>query len=359
MALTHPATLWLTAGTALFCGIYFRPRVVIGLIPLIISMGMFSIWIVHDYQFTKTPFGVSPYAFLESTPGPDGAWMRQANPDLSKINPLALRKHALEESKNQFNLLYILLGGVIVAPLFFASLLHRFKRTETADFKWAILLLWIFAFAGSAMLGIDGKTVSSNQFHILFGPLMSLYGAAFVLILWTRLNSQSRILRTLFLSGLFVLTGFPALLGFSASGVRINFPPYLPGVMQLFSTWTNPEEIICSDMPWAIAWYADRKALLLPSKIKEFDNYYDYELLGSPIVGLYLSPISRDANFTSSILSGEYQNWGALMLGGPWAVPDFPLKVPLSLAENQCVYFSDRVRWNQEAEKPPDEQKAK
>ena len=33
MALTHPATLWLTAGTALFCGIYFRPRVVIGLIP--------------------------------------------------------------------------------------------------------------------------------------------------------------------------------------------------------------------------------------------------------------------------------------------------------------------------------------
>jgi hypothetical protein len=81
-------------------------------------------------------------------------------------------------------------------------------------------------------------------------------------------------------------------------------------------------------------------------------------LLGSPIVGLYLSPISRDANFTSSILSGEYQDWGALMLGGPRAVPDFPLKVPLSLAENQCVYFSDRVRWNQEAEKP-DEQKAK
>ena len=139
--------------------------------------------------------------------------MRKANPDLSEINPLAIRKHALEELKNQFGLLYILLGGVIVAPLFFVSLLHRFKRTETADFKWAILLLWIFAFAGSAVLGIDGKTVGSNQFHILFGPLMALYGAAFVLVLWSRLNPQSRILRTLFLGGLFVLTGFPALLG--------------------------------------------------------------------------------------------------------------------------------------------------
>jgi hypothetical protein len=41
MALTHPATLWLTVGTALFCGIYFRPRVVIGLIPLIICLGIF------------------------------------------------------------------------------------------------------------------------------------------------------------------------------------------------------------------------------------------------------------------------------------------------------------------------------
>ena len=47
------------------------------------------------------------------------------------------------------------------------------------------------------------------------------------------------------------------------------------------------------------------------------------------------------------------------MLGGPQAVPDFPLKVPLMLAGNQCVYFSDRVRWNQAAGKPPDEQTAK
>jgi hypothetical protein len=128
--------------------------------------------------------------------------------------------------------------------------------------------------------------------------------------------------------------------------------------MQLISNWTNPEEIICSDMPWAIAWYADRRALLLPAKVKEFNNYYDYQTLGGPIVGLYLSPISRDAGFGSSILSGEYKDWAALMLGGPRAVPDFPLKVPLGLAENQCLYLSDRVRWNQVAEKPPDEQKA-
>jgi hypothetical protein len=359
MALTHPATLWLTAGTALFCGIYFRPRVVIGLIPVIICLAIFSIWIIRDYQLTKTPFGVSPYAFLENLSGPNGAWMRQANPDLSEINPLAIRKHALEELKNQVGLLYILLGGVIVAPLFFVSLLHSFKRTETADFKWAILLLWIFAFAGSAVLGIDGKTIGSNQFHILFGPLMALYGAAFVLVLWSRLNLQTRILRTLFLGGLFVLTGFPALLGFSAGGVRVNFPPYLPGLMQLFSNWTNPEEIICSDMPWAVAWYADRKALLLPTKVKEFNNYYDYQSLGGPIVGLYLSPISRDASLVSGILSGEYKDWAPLMLGGPRALPNFPLQVPLALAENRCLYFSDRVRWNQPDEKPPDEQKAK
>jgi hypothetical protein len=354
MSLTHPAALWLTAGTALFCGSYFQPRVLLGLIPTVICLSIFSIWVVRDYQVAKTPFGVSPYALLEKLPGQDGAWMRQGEPDLSAINPLAIRKHAMEEVKNQFGSLYLLLGGVVVAPLFFVSLLHRFKRTETADFRWAILLLWIFAFAGSAVLGIDGKTVDPNQFHVLFGPLMTLYGVGFALVLWTRLNLQTRFFRTLFLGGLFVLTGFPALLGFSSGGSRINFPPYLPGFMQLFTGWTNPKEIICSDMPWAVAWYADRKALLLPAKVKDFNNFYDYQSLGGPIVGLYLTPISRDAPFASDIIAGEYKDWAALVLGGPQAVPSFPLRIPLGLAQNQCLYLSDRIRWSQQAEKPAD-----
>jgi hypothetical protein len=359
MTLTHPGALWLTAGTALFCGSYFRPRVLLGLIPTIICLGIFSIWIIRDYQVAKTPFGVSPYAFLEKLPGQEGAWMRQGQPDLSAINPLAIRKHAIDEVKNQFGSLYLLLGGVVVAPLFFVSLLHGFKRTETADFRWAILLLWLFAFAGSAVLGVDGKTVDANQFHLLFGPLMTLYGVAFVLVLWNRLNLQTRFLRTLFLGGLFVLTGFPALLGFSAGGIRINFPPYLPSFMQMFTSWTNPEEIICSDMPWAVAWYADRKALLLPAKIRDFDNYYDYQSLGGSIVGLYFTPISRDAPFASDIIAGEYRDWAALVVGGPQAVQSFPLRVPLALAQNQCLYLSDRIRWSQEAEKPADAQKGK
>jgi hypothetical protein len=359
MALTHPAALWVTAGTALFCGSYFRPRVLLGLIPAVICLSIFSIWIIRDYHVAKTPFGVSPYAFLEKLPGQDGAWMRQGEPDLSAINPLAIRKHAMDEVKNQFGSLYLLLGGVVVTPLFFVSLLHGFKRTETADFRWAILLLWAFAFTGSAVLGIDGKTVDANQFHVLFGPLMALYGVAFALVLWNRLNLQTRFLRTLFLGGLFVLTGFPALLGFSVGGIRINFPPYLPAFMQLFTSWTNPQEIICSDMPWAVAWYADRKALLLPAKVKDFNNFYDYQSLGGPIVGLYLTPISRDAPFVSDIIAGEYKDWAALMLGGPQAVQSFPLRIPLALAQNQCLYLSDRIRWSQEAEKPADANKGK
>jgi hypothetical protein len=61
------------------------------------------------------------------------------------------------------------------------------------------------------------------------------------------------------------------------------------------------------------------------------------------------------------ILSIEQGNkdWATLMVGGPQAVQTFPLKMPLSMAENQCLYFSDRVRWNQAANKPSDEQKAK
>jgi hypothetical protein len=69
--------------------------------------------------------------------------------------------------------------------------------------------------------------------------------------------------------------------------------------MQLFTSWTKPNEIIASDMPWAVAWYSDRKSLWLPAKLETLTEFYNLHTLGAPIAGIYLTPVSRDLEYAS------------------------------------------------------------
>jgi hypothetical protein len=156
---------------------------------------------------------------------------------------------------------------------------------------------------------------------------------------------ESTILRTLFLTLLLFITGLPSLFGFLPGNSPIQFPPYLPQFMQLFASWTKPNEIIASDMPWAVAWYSDRRSLWLPAKLKTLTEYYDLQTLGAPIAGIYLAPVSRDLGFASQISNGEYKDWLPLILPDSKALEHFPLRHVVGVANVQCLFFSDRPRW--------------
>jgi hypothetical protein len=345
MALTHPLTLWISAVVSVFCAFYFRGGVPRFLVPVIICLAMFSIWIVRDFQVTRTPFGISQFAWLGGLSLSESGWMRELEPDTIKVSVSEFRKRAQGEFIYQLGSLYSLLGGVIVAPLFFVSLLHRFKRDETEVFKWALLLMWLFAFTGAVLIGINRQNISANQIHILFGPLLTFYGLAYVLVCWKRIQLESPIFRTLFLTLLFVVTGLPTLFGFLPGNSPIQFPPYLPGFMQLSASWTKPNEIIASDMPWAVAWYSDRKSLWLPTKPKTLIEFYYMQTLGAPIAGIYLTPVSRDLGYASQISNGEYKEWLPLILPDPKALEHFPLGFVAGTADDQCLFFSDSPRW--------------
>jgi hypothetical protein len=185
---------------------------------------------------------------------------------------------------------------------------------------------------------------------------MAIYGFTMVLVFFFRLGLERRLFRYAIYAVFFFITGLPTVFGFLSnalfsSGPRMPFPPYNPAVMQLIGTWTKPNEIVASDMPWAVAWYSDRKSLWLPSQRKEFYEYHNFESLGGPVVGLYLTPVSRDARFLSDIESGEYKDWATLIMGLPQGVNDFPLKSAIDFANNECLLFMDRPRWNEAHEK--------
>lgn len=125
---------------------------------------------------------------------------------------------------------------------------------------------------------------------------------------------------------------------------RIQWPPYVPPVITLLGNWFKPQEILASDMPWAVAWYANRKCLLMPETVRSMNQISDFNTLGSPIVGLYLTPISGQEKFVD-LVKGPYKEWGPVIMRTV-NLSDFLLKsfTPLPL-DGESILYADTDRW--------------
>ncbi|MCS7009591.1 MAG: hypothetical protein NZL93_06605, partial [Chthoniobacterales bacterium] len=98
-------------------------------------------------------------------------------------------------------------------------------------------------------------------------------------------------------------------------------------------------------MPWAIAWYANRKTILLPDTPRTLSRINDYRVLGEPVTGLYLTPLTGNQPLLSQIYKGVYRNWAQLITRPP-NTQGFFLKsfTPLPIA-GECILFADSERW--------------
>ncbi len=350
LALGHALTIWIFAGLLFFVIFQFRPRGRDAAIMAGIFLLFYVPWMIRNYQVCGSPVGLGWYSALYQVRGTESQVMRSMELPLTGVSPLVFRNKVQSQVVGQFDNIYEFLGNSLVAPVFFIALLHLFKRPETSQLRWGILSMWLFAVFGMALFGMsESSGLHSNDLHILFVPLMTFYGLAFILVLWSRLEINIRLVRLGFLTLIYVISSLPfinqflALIG-SPSG-RVQWPPYVPPYIAILGTWTREQEIIVSDMPWGVAWYADRKSLWLPMSIRDFIALNDYNQLKGQIVGLYLTPITGNRPFVSEIMKGEYKDWAPFITRNV-NIKEFPLKAvtPLQI-DGECIYYSDRDRW--------------
>ena len=374
LALTHALTIFLFAGLMVFVAVYFRPErspVFPHLLSLLllgagtlffqrrsyvqsIMVGIFLLfygpWMVRNYQVCGSPVGLGWYSALYQVRGSESQVMRSMELPLEGLSPTVFRAKTQNQVLGQMNEIYDYLGKALPAPVFFVALLHLFKRPEIAGFRWGILSMWVFGVVGMGIFGMSDSTeLQSNDLHLLFIPLMCFYGLAFILVLWSRLEINARLLRLGFLGVLYLVSALPFLHQFllliGPPTGRVQWPPYVPPYIAILGQWTREGEIIASDMPWAVAWYADRRSLWLPTSIRDFLKLNDEARLKGQIVGLYLTPITGNRPFISEIVKGEYKDW-APFITRTANLKDFPLKAvtPLPI-DAECIYYSDRDRW--------------
>ena len=349
LLLTHALTFWIFLAAAIFAAFYFRPRGWSALIMFAVGAIIYLPWLIRTFVICGNFGGVAIYSIFNGVSHSEWSWMRHLNFDLDRPPLGAFRDKLTLGFMSQTSHLLEYFGLSVVALVFFVSLLHPFKKTETAAMRWIILAMWGGAFLGMSLYGInDEKGVAANQLHLIFVPLMICYGLAYLLVQWNRLALDIPFARVGFIVMLYLLSALPMIFAtpwLSPPRPFIHWPPYIPLRICVLNDWMQPNEITASDMPWAVAWYADRRSLWLPDTERVFTELGDYRTLGGPVNGLYLTPISGTENKLRDIVRGDYKEW-ALVIQRNQILEKFPLKwntVALGL-ENECIFLSDHDR---------------
>jgi hypothetical protein len=303
---------------------------------------LISPWLARNYRVCGNPLGMAAYTALADTSKyPGNALERNVEPELSAKSSIAAikEKWMLNYSGTYSGAIPSMGGGVLMA-FFLTTFFYQFIRPQVNYLRWGILLSLLL----TVIIGGFFSESSINMMHA-FWPFVVLYGLAFFYILIDRLDLGVRLYMVGLKCLIVLLAAIPFGLTLLPPHEGNSYPPYHAPLISKVSEMLNPREAMCTDMPWATAWYGDRVSILLPKDVDQFYFINDYRQY---ISGLYVTTITKNKPFVSELLDGPEQSWLPIISGR--VPPDFPLKQGVSLNRQDQIFFSDRNRWATGAE---------
>jgi hypothetical protein len=162
---------------------------------------------------------------------------------------------------------------------------------------------------------------------------MTAYGLAFVSILWSRLDfvASTPMLRNVHHMIIIAICALPLILSLPQK-VRVGmtlrdrggvpqWPPYYAPPLNSKTSgikgWVDAKhQVVFSDQPWAVAWYADRVSIWLPPTVEGFSKLESVAAdLQTPVAGIHISPSSHSSEPISVVLS-QYKDFASLVMDG-------------------------------------------
>jgi hypothetical protein len=325
----------------------------VAVLALVAALALMAPWLVRNYVLSGTPFGIAGYALKQDTqPFPDTRLERSLNPALKRIEwQDYVRKFCANTGNILQNDLPKLGGGNWAAAFFLAGLLLPFRNPRLGQSRLflllSLILLLVVQALGRTHLTADSPVVNTENLLILLAPGVSLFGVAFFFVVLERMLLVVQELRYLVIT-IFVLVCSAQLI-FTLLPPRsypIVYPPYLPPWIQESSRMLQTNELMMSDMPWAVAWYGDRTCVWTPLDTgRSFYAIYDEQ---KAVSGLYLTPLTTDARFLTQMLQGpdwEWSRFAADVLLRTNLPPRFPLQHARKRYTPDQLFLSDRPRW--------------
>jgi hypothetical protein len=313
-----------------------------------------SPWIVRNIAVSGTPFGTAGFAVFENTSAFAGTKLMQSlNPDMTGAyyySATIFAKKLLENSRYIFpgELLYTAGGWLMV--LFLAGLMLGIRNVAARRLRYFTMMclgvLVLAQAAGRTQMSFLSPEMNSENLLVLLTPMIFIFGVVFFLTLLNQMNMPSPQVRVAVMALLVAIACQPFVATLLPPKVSpVIYPPYYPPDIQKISGWMRTDELLMSDVPWAVAWYGDRQCSWTTINSQyEFFQLNDYI---KPVHGLYLTLNTLDAKLFTECLQGGVDSWGNFVLKTVAAnqiPPQFPLRsAPYGLASG--LFLTDRQRW--------------
>jgi hypothetical protein len=339
-SLTRYSFGWLILPVVIFMILFAgRQRALLALITFFSFAAVLTPWIVRNYSICSLPFGTATYAIVENTPAfPEHRLERSLEPDFAPVNlPVLVKRKLVGNSRQILQNDLPKLAGTWVSGFFLVGLLIAFKNPAVRRMRYFVVIslgvLIVVQALGRTALSDDSPDINSENLLVLLGPLVVVYGSCLFFLLLEQVALPFLQLRYAVIGLFATVLCLPLLLVFlPPRNPPLAYPPYYPPAIQQISGWTRADELMMSDIPWAVAWYGQAQCVWLTLNCQSaFLAINDYE---KPIQALYLSRISLDGRFLSQWVRTGDKSWGEFMLnclfrkaqGKPGPPPDFPLQ---------------------------------
>lgn len=361
-ALNDPARVrrgWILFGvTALLCALTLLTRYAAGLVTVVaaVTLAMLtpgrgwklglalagsvivlaSPWFIRNAMVSGHLFGLTPLLALNGMdPGLTHSLERSVTPSFEAWRH-RLQVNWVTNARAFYDTALPLAGNGILTALFLTTYFFKFMRPHVHALRLGVLAAMVLLFVIAGFFGEGTMKV----FH-LFWPVAILYGLAFFHLLLDRMQLTVKLYRNLLVAALIVLTALPLFLTLLPPRARYPYPPYYPSSITKITQLFDDNELLCTDMPWASAWYGDRSSILLPATIDEFYRIND---LQKRISGIYFTTLTRDLPYVRTLETGAYSSWFPIFSG---RVPiDFPLTEAFFQHDRDQLFLTDRPRWD-------------
>lgn len=355
-AMTQYSMVWLLAPALLFLAFFAgKQRPVTLPLALLACILVMTPWLARNYQISGTFFGTAGYAVDQGARNLQGTAIERS----LKLDDTLLNGSLIDDGLRKLfiNARHIVqidlpqMAGGWVSAFFLVGLMMPFRKAGLSRLRYFLggsLVVFIMVQALAQTWLTDGSAeVRSENLLVIFGPLVIMFGAGLFFVLLDSLELPFPAARTWIASLAGII--FCAPLVFTLLPPRtypISYPPYYPWLIQKTAGYLKTEELMMSDMPWAVAWYGRRECVWLTMNVKpDFFSINDFQ---RPVKGIYFTHLTLDERFLSRLVKGDDRSWGRFVLESllKGNVPvGFPLRNAWSDVLPDQVFLSDWERW--------------
>jgi hypothetical protein len=314
-------------------------------------------WVYRNYDVGGTPFGTASFSVVEGAGlYAENRLQRSLEPQYARgiLRPIAAK--LLNNTRQILQNDLPRLGGNWLAPFFLVGLLIGFRSLAIRRLRYflagTMALLVVVQALGRTQLSEDSAEINSENLLVLLVPLVAVYGASLFFLLLEQIALPFQGARLIVIGAFGTMMCLPMIYSFlTPRQIPVAYPPYFPPAIQQTAGWMGENELMMSDIPWAVAWYGKRQCIWLTLDAQaEFFKVNDYL---KPVRALYLTPQTMDSRFLSQWVRPGEHSWGSFILASTVA-REIPRNFPLRKAPNgflpEQLFLTDWERWRKPAE---------